>query len=162
MRKGFSHEVAPGLIAEEPGRPAEYYADKALYLGLSASDSKSPVHSLASTLRKEAREGRLPELYTQKRGGRLCFFPVDGSDGESEAGPVGQSNKQPRERVVTVHLGEDIHSVIDHLIDIGRHRTASDAIRWMVGQWFRQNAGYVRRVHKAANQVRAIRTALAE
>ena len=83
MQHGFK-SVARQIIEERPGLPADEYARIALQRGLCGSDSTNPVFSLASTLRKEYREGRMPDLRAEKVNGRLCFFPADYSEPNSQ------------------------------------------------------------------------------
>lgn len=76
MQTGFSHEVAPGLIRQHPGQPSRFYARMALDLKLAGSDALEPEYSLASTLAKEVREGRLREIEVRKIGRSLRYFPA--------------------------------------------------------------------------------------
>jgi len=76
MQTGFSHEVAPGLIRRHPGQPSRFYARMALDLKLAGSDAVNPEYSLASTLAKEVREGRLREIEVKRIGRSLRYFPA--------------------------------------------------------------------------------------
>jgi hypothetical protein len=81
MRTGFSHNVAPMLIRRNPGRPSRFYAKIALAQNLAGSDALDPEFSLASTLAKEVREGRLREIEVREIGGILCYFPSNSLEG---------------------------------------------------------------------------------
>ena len=75
MKHGFK-SIVRDLVFADPGHTAEEYARMALKKGLARSDSDDPVFSLQTTLRKEVREGRMPEMIAQKVNGRLHYFPV--------------------------------------------------------------------------------------
>ena len=76
MQTGFSHEVEPGLIRQHSGQPSRSYARMALNLKLAGSDALEPEYSLASTLAKEVREGRLREIKVRKIGRSLRYSPA--------------------------------------------------------------------------------------
>lgn len=163
MRHGFSHGVAPGLIWAEPGKTPEYYARTALERGLATSDSKDPVFSLASTLRKEVREGRLPEFVQMKVGGRFCVFPANGADQRltpdeskaSQAEPSGHGRD-----LITIRVSESVSRVADLLVEVGMRVSRSDAVAWMADEWVAANAQLIARAEDASERIRQIRNSL--
>lgn len=158
MQKGFSHEVAPVLIRETPGESPEYYAGIALNRGLASSDSKSPLQSLASTLRKELREGRLPEFRTMKRGGRIRVYPATAAvDSESESR---KSPRQPATVPISVTVTRDVHEAAALLVEVGKQATYGESISWMAQQWLNDSVSYLAKVRQAALQMREIRNAI--
>jgi hypothetical protein len=86
MKHGFK-SIVRDLVFADPGHTAEEYAKMALERGLARSDSGDPVFSLQTTLRKEVREGRMPEITVQKVNGNLHYFP-SGQNGNATANSV--------------------------------------------------------------------------
>src|SRR5437660_11992490 len=96
MAKGFKR-IVPSLVAEKPGLTSTDYARLALERGLVSSNATDPVFSLSSTLEKEFREGRLPELRMERVDGRRTFRPAtEGSP--SEPGSVDPDGEDYRPR----------------------------------------------------------------
>jgi len=132
MQHGFKG-VAPSLIAEKPGLSADDYARLALERHLCKSDSVDPVFSLASTLRKEVREGRMIGVVAKKAGGKICFYPSDfASKPEALAHEV----------TVQVLLPSQVATTIDELVELGRFPSAARAAIWLIEEGIRakQNA----------------------
>ncbi len=124
MKHGFK-AVAPEVIRERPGLPPEEYARMALERGLCGSDSKKdPVFSLATTLRKEVREGRMPGIRAEKINGRLCYFPVD-----HPSEPKTQPGNGLR---VEVMLPPDAARRVTDLLDIEEFSSPSEAVVWLL------------------------------
>jgi len=109
MQKGFKKVVA-ALIRSNPGLTAEEYATIALEQGLCDSDSKNPVFSLSTTLRKQVREGRMPEVKTVKVNGRLHFFPID--YGTDQQVPL-----HKKDSPVPILLPPDVVQTVDMLVE---------------------------------------------
>ena len=158
MQKGFSHEVAPVLICESPGESPEYYAKIALDRGLASSDSKSPLQSLASTLRKELREGRLPNFRTAKHGGRIRVYPVSGFVSPESESQI--SSSLPASVSITATVTSVVHEAATLLVEVGKQATHGESISWMAQQWVTDNATYLARVRQAALQMQEIRSAI--
>ena len=76
MKKGFK-KVVPDLIARYPGCTAQEYAKMAIDQGLCSSDSQNSLFSLQTTLIKEYREGRMPQIKIVKVDGKTRYFPAD-------------------------------------------------------------------------------------
>ncbi len=159
MRKGFSHGVAPKLIQEHPGLTARRIAEIALEEDLAASDSKDPVNSLAQTLAKEVREGRLPEVRTERVSGILRLFPADMK--EAAAGiatvPTISYSQLIQEDSVSVRLPKPHIEIADSLVEVGQHRNRSEALAWLVAEGIGQNRARLEKVKSALEQIREIK-----
>ena len=158
MRKGFTYTVAPDLVRADPGRRGEEYADMAIRKGLAASDAKDPVQSLASSLAKEVREGRQKQIRREKDGSAIRYYPAlsleVSAEGEKQILPA------RREEAVSLRLEPDTARNVDMLVEIGTHRTRSDALAWLVAEGLSKNQQKIREVQKAVKQIREIKRSL--
>lgn len=77
LQKGFTYQVAPALIAENPGSTAKEIAEIALERDLVTSVAKDPVSSLANTLEKEVREDRHPSVVAVGWNPRRYYLLAD-------------------------------------------------------------------------------------
>jgi hypothetical protein len=122
MKKGFK-KVVPSLVQATPGLTDTEYAKIALDRGLCRSDSKDPIMSLATTMRKEIREGRMPGIKAVKVDGKLHFFP------EKEIPKTALPN---REKPITLLPPIEISEVADILIEVGKFENRGDAFIWLM------------------------------
>ncbi len=146
MQKGFK-KVAPGLIRATPGLTAEEYAKMALEQGLCSSDSKDPLFSLSTTLRKEVREGRMRGIEARKVDGRLHFFPTD-SQSKSQTTPP------KRDSAISIIIPSDIGEITDMLVEIGKFKNQSEALIWLMREGV---AAKGRELEQAGKTIREIR-----
>ena len=124
MQHGFK-AVVVRLISERPGLPAEEYARIALERRLCDSDAKDPVVSLATTLAKEIREGRMADQVRRERvNGRFCYFPAH-YPFESDA-QLGDGLR------VEVELPPDAAKRVTDLLEIDEFGSPSEAVAWLV------------------------------
>jgi hypothetical protein len=127
MRHGFK-EVVRDLVHVHPGLSSDEYAQMALDRGLAHSDSANPVFSLQSTLRKEVREGRMPDIVARKVGGKLHYFPL-GEESHANVSPtVIAGVKTPESVSLTVAVPHDIVDALDLLVDLHKVKNRSDAL----------------------------------
>ena len=129
MRHGFK-SVVRDLVRAHPGLSSDEYAQMALDKGLATSDSRNPVFSLQSTLRKEVRERRMPDVIARKVDGKLHFFPANQDPMVSvndHASAV--SGMRAHESVsLTVLVPNDIVTVLDLLVELNKVRNRADAL----------------------------------
>jgi hypothetical protein len=103
---------------------AEEYAAMALQRGLAGSNSKDPVQSLATTLAKEVREGRMPGIRAQSEDGKLRYFRVD----------YRADTKAQRDnglRIKEVLLPSDVARRVSDLVEIGRFSGPNEALIYL-------------------------------
>ena len=128
MRHGFKAVVGE-LVREQPGLSSDDYAKIALERGLVHSDSRDPIFSLQSTLRKEVREGRMPDIMSRKVGGKLHFFPAN-HDGvlPAKSGPSTLNLKPDATASLTVLVPQEIGAELDLLVELGKAKSRSEAL----------------------------------
>jgi hypothetical protein len=76
MQNDFNN-IIQDLIANYPGCTAKEYAKMAVDQGLCNSDSYDVLFSLQTTLIKEYREGRMPQIKIVKVDRKTRYFPAD-------------------------------------------------------------------------------------
>lgn len=124
MQKGFK-KVAPDLIEANPWLTAPEYAKMALDQHLCSSDSRNPVFSLATTLMKEVREGRMPGIKAVKVNGRLHYGPAAQT-------PTNYSTMSSRRDIgVTVVLPPEVGQITDMLVELDEFRNRGEALIWL-------------------------------
>ena len=155
MKKGFSHGVAPDLIRERPGMTSRQVAELAMDRDLSSSDSKvAPVFSLSSTLAKEVREGRLPEVVARKERGVLRYYPA--GVGESGTGETSYES----DGMVSIRLPLEQIQIADQLVQVDKFGSRSEALAWLVAEGVVRNRDTVNKVNAAVQRIRAIKSSL--
>lgn len=102
----------------------------ALDQGLCGSDSKNPVFSLQTTLMKEYREERMPGIKAVKVNGKLRYFTADQT-------PSGQGTEQKGEIGITVILSPNDTEIVDMLVEVGKAKSRSEALLWLVHEGIR-------------------------
>lgn len=151
MQKGFK-KVAPGLVQARPGLTDKDYAKMALDQGLCRSDSKDRVFSLATTMRKEVREGRMPGIKAVKVNGKLHFFPEDGT-------PNGPMPNQ--DRPITVLLPADVAEAADLLLEVGKFENRSAALVWLAREGIKAKGLELAEVKRVVEQIRQLKQSVA-
>ena len=76
MQNDFNN-IFQDLIARCPGCTAKEYAKMVIEQGLGGSDSQDTLFSLQTTLIKEYREGRMPQIKVVKVDRKTRYFPAD-------------------------------------------------------------------------------------
>ncbi|MCH7626022.1 MAG: hypothetical protein IIC83_08880 [Chloroflexi bacterium] len=156
MVKGFSHGVAPDLIAEKPEMTSSEVAEIALSRGLAESNSSDPVRSLGNTLAKEVREGRLKEsVRAELVRGVLRYYPV--SAGQPTGIDISAPTTGPYEETVSIRLPKEHIEIADLMVEVGKYRSKSEALAWFVAQGIHNKQSVIAEVKKAAEQIRAIK-----
>src|SRR5437016_2488110 len=109
MQHGFK-SIVRDLVRAHPGLSSDEYAIMALEKGLARSDSKDPVFALQSTLRKEVREGRMPDIIARKVDRKLHYFPANQSPSLlAGTPPLPVANTEPQKTAqLTVLVPSDI------------------------------------------------------
>lgn len=147
MQKGFKH-IVPDLIKKKPGLTAEEYAKIALDQGLCGSDSMDPKFSLASTLRKEVREGRLPSIRADTTQKPIRYYPDDSSKVE----PFIKQDKP-----ITFILLSDISEILDILLELNKFGNRSEALVWLAREGINAKSTelvQIRQVVKKINELK--------
>ena len=158
MRKGFTYQVMPGLTKKHPGLKGKEYAQMALADGLTESDAKDPVQSLAASLAKEVREGRQKQIRAEKVGGVIRYYPAP--DGEQKAGASKKATAAQLEEPVSLRLNRQTVGIVDMFVEVGHYRTRSEVLSWLVEEGIHNNQSMVERVEKAVEQIRTIKRSL--
>lgn len=149
---GFK-KIVVELIKKYPGLTAEEYAKMALDQGLCGSDSKNPVFSLATTLRKEYREGRMPSIRAEKIGGKLRFYPLNYPDNKQD------KSHKPDVAITGVLSAEDSES-IDALVEIGKFKNRSEALSWLVKEGIKTKQEELNQAKDILNKIRQLKNSL--
>jgi Arc/MetJ-type ribon-helix-helix transcriptional regulator len=144
-QRGFK-EVVVRLIGESPGLAAEEYAVTALQRGLAGSNSKDPVQSLATTLAKEVREGRMLGIRAQREHGKLRYFPVDLRPDTSA-----HANNGLR---IEVSLRPDAARRVRDLVEIGRFSTPSEAVTYLLEEGVNAKQSALDRISGELEEIR--------
>ena len=155
MQKGFSHGVAPDLIRERPGMTSRQVAELAMNRGLSSSDAKDdPAFSLGSTLAKEVREGRLPEVVVRKERGVLRYYPAAGGEsGTREA-------SYDSDEVFSIRLPRAQIQVADQLVQVDKFGSRNEALAWLIAEGVARNRDTVDKVKAAVQRITEIKSSL--
>ena len=148
MQRGFK-AVAPALIRERPGLPPEEYARMALQRELCGSDSKDRIFSLATTLRKEVREGRMPGIRVEKVNGKLCYFPSNY--------PSGSDTQPKKDMRIEVLLPPDVARRIDTLLELERFTSPSDAVIWLMQKGIEAHRAALDQIENQLQQIRRLK-----
>jgi len=149
VQKGFKKVVLP-LIRANPGLTAEEYASMALEQGLCDSDSKNPVFSLSTTLRKQVREGRMPEIKAIKVNGRLHFFPVGYGAGQ-------QFGLPKKDSTVTILLPPDVGHTVDTLVELGSLPNRGEGLIWLAREGIKANQEKLKNAERVVGQIRGLK-----
>lgn len=143
--KGFM-AVALKLVKEQPGLSAEDYATMALDSGLATSNSKDPVQSLATTLMKQVREGKVSEIYTEKVAGKLRYFPTN--DLWNSPG-----RRQTDLLVFDVELSPDSSRRVRLLVDMGLFPSERQAVSWLAEEGVRARIDVLEQIENEAKSI---------
>lgn len=149
MQKGFK-KVVVSLIRANPGLTPDEYATMALDHGLCGSDSKNQVFSLATTLRKEVREGRMPEIKAVKVNGRLHLFPIDYDTGQRITLPK-------KDSAVTLLLPPDVTKNVDNLVELGSFGNRGDALIWLAREGMKAKQQKLENAGKVVQQIKGLK-----
>jgi len=164
MKRGFTYQVAPPLVRENPGRTASEYAELALRRGLCQSNSKTPVQSLANTLAKEVREGRHPDIRAQEVQGQLRYFPSMSGYSSSVSRPSNVSSTpspaQQNEEAVVVSVPNNLTQVLDLFVEVGKCNSRAEAARRFMELGIKHDADTINNVRKAAERIREIKRSI--
>ena len=150
--KGFKGVVVD-LIKTYPGRTDEEYARMALAKGLCGSASKDPVFSLRTTLKKEYREGRMPEIRAVKVSGKPHYFPANYSQG-------GQSAVPRVDSAITLMLAPEVTEIVDVLVDVGKFSSRPDAVNWLLSQGIRAKVVELAQAKNTLQQIKQLKQSL--
>lgn len=149
MQKGFK-KVVVSLIRANPGHTPEEYATMALDHGLCGSDSRDQVFSLSTTLRKEVREGRMPEIKAVKVNGKLRYFPADYDTGQRVALPK-------KDSAVTILLPPDVTKNVDILVELGSLGSRGDTLIWLAREGIKAKQQELENAEKVVQQIRGLK-----
>lgn len=141
-----SKKVFPDLIKAKPGLTAREYAKMALSQGLCGSASKDPVFSLATTLMKEVREGRMPGIRASERPMR--FY----SDSHTSKVPPPNFDKP-----MTILLPTDISETINRLVEVDKFENRSEALVWLAREGIKAKSPELAQVEKVAEQIKQLK-----
>ncbi|MBM3118312.1 MAG: hypothetical protein FJ006_01940 [Chloroflexi bacterium] len=141
-----SKKVFPDLIRAKPGRTAREYANMALDQGLCGSASKDPVFSLATTLMKEVREGRMPGV--RASGRPMRFYP------DSHTSKVSPPNF---DKPTTILLPTDISETINILVEVGKFENRSEALIWLAREGIKAKSLELAQVKKVVEQIKQLK-----
>jgi hypothetical protein len=148
MQKGFK-KVVKSIIQKKPGFTAREYAEIAVKQGLCGSDSKDPIFSLATTLMKEVREGRMLGIKAVKVEGKLHYFP-DNFDATSTT--VSKEN-----RALTVLLPPDVDKYVETLVEVGVSGTPSEALIRLAREGIKAKQQDLFGVEKVVKEINALK-----
>jgi hypothetical protein len=153
MQKGFK-KVAPDLIQANPWLTPQEYAKMALDRHLCSSDSENPVFSLATTLMKEVREGRMPGIKGVKVNGRLRYGPAAQT-------PTNYSTTSSRPDIgVTVVLPPEVAQITDMLVEIEKFSNRGEALVWLAQEGITAREPELQGVKVAHQQIKRLKQSI--
>jgi len=152
MQKGFK-KVVVSLVRASPGLTPVEYAERALQSGLCGSDSKDPIFSLSTTLRKEVREGRMPEIKAVKANGKLRYFPVD-YDTSQQVTPL------KKDSALTILLPPDVAHMVDTLVELGRYANRGEGLIWLAREGIEANQQKLKNAEKVVQQIKGLKESI--
>lgn len=135
MSRNFMRTVSD-LIRENPGQRPEEYAKAAIDRGYQ-SGSKDPIGSLATTLRRGVRDGKMPGITAQKVAGCLHFYPAsinipssmkDGERQSKEPRATGTDALQGAYASLAILVPQEMVKDLDLLIELNKARNRSEAL----------------------------------
>jgi len=158
--KGFK-KVVPDLIKANPGLTAKEYAEMALDRGLCGSGSKDhPVFSLATTLMKEVREGRMPGIRVIKSERPQRFYPVDYTSTEAMkkiADDIVNKTLSNWDKPITILLPADVAQAMDMLVEVSKFGNRSEALIWLAREGIKAKNLELAQVKKVVEQIRKLK-----
>jgi len=149
MPKGFKRVVTV-LIRENPGLTSGEYAQIALQRHLCASDSRDPVFSLATTLAKEYREGRMPGIEARKIDGSLRYYPA----GHAASG---EGVLTKNEVAVSLSLPSSVIQTVDTLLELGKFNSRSAVLAWLIEEGIRARSHELQQAEAVAREIRRLK-----
>ncbi len=156
MKKGFK-KIILDLVRENPGLTAKEYAKVALDRGLSGSDSKDPVFSLATTLMKEVRGGRMPGIRVIKSERPQRFYPDNYTSSEAMKkiadGIVNEALSKP----ITILLPVDVTQAMDMLVEVSRFGNRSEALIWLAREGIKAKNLELAQVKEVVEQIKLLK-----
>lgn len=153
MQHGFK-AITPQLIRETPGLSATDYARIALERGLCGSDSKDPEGSLATTLAKEYREGRMPGIRAERVNGKLRYFTADNF--------VPYTTETKRDPRIEVALPPRIAKWIDVLLATEKFAGPGEAIIWLADEGIKSRRDSLAALENAMGEIKRMRQSAQE
>jgi len=151
MKKGFMNFVATNLIPDFPGQTAIWYAREYLEVVNNGSDAKNQEQSLASTLNKQVQTGLERRVWRKKlNDGLYHYFPISMPPNSNSIEEVSSQFSIPAQEL------EDI----DNLIAVGKFKSRSDAIKWLVLEGIKANRTYLDKVKNTKNEIERLKEKL--
>lgn len=147
MQKGFKKAI-PDLVKANPGLTAREYAEMALNQHICGSDSKDPVQSLATTMMKEVREGRMPSVKSVKGVGAMRYYPTN----NTQKSPVPNFDKP-----ITILIPTDVAEVIDSLLEINKFENKSKTLVWLAQEGIKAKSSELAQVKKVVEQIKQLK-----
>ncbi len=145
MQRGFK-AIVRQLIREKPGLTAMEYARMALQRRLCGSDSNDPEWSLGTTLAKEYREGRMPEIRAERVDGKLRYFPADRF--------VPYTTETKRDPRIEVALPPRIAKWIDVLLATEKFAGPGEAVIWLADEGIKSRRDSLAALENAMGEIK--------
>ncbi len=148
VQHGFK-KVITALVKANPGLTAREYAKMALSQRLAGSDARDPVFSLASTLAKEVREGRMESIKAS------ATKPVRYYPDERSPKPVGKPNDP-----ITVVAPADLSDTLNVFVEAGKFETRGEALMWLASAGTRLTVAELKQAKLVVKQIRRLKRSL--
>ena len=159
MKKGFK-KIIPDLVRANPGLTAKEYAKMALDQGLCNSDSKDPAFSLATTLMKEVREGRMLGVKAIRGERPQRFYPDNYTPSEAMkkiADDIVNKTLSNWDKPITILLPADVAQTMDMLVEVSRFGNRSEALIWLVREGIKTKNLELAQVKKVVEQIKQLK-----
>jgi hypothetical protein len=159
MKKGFK-KIVLDLVRENPGLTAKEYAKIALDRGLSRSDSKDPVFSLATTLMKEVREQRMPGIRVTKGERPQRFFLENYNSSETMkkiADDIVNRTLSNWDKSITILLPVDVAQAVDMLVEVSKFGNRNEALVWLAREGIKAKNLELSQVKEVVEQIRQLK-----
>lgn len=151
--RGFLQEARVFVEDEHHlGLSAPEIVKALLKTGRVKSVARNPVGSLVATLNKHHHDIKLER---RREGGVYRYYPV------ASGQPPSKSTTPDFDETVSIRLPKDRLEVADLLVEVGQHKSRSEALAWLVAQGILNNQPRIEKVKKAVEQIRAIKEGIA-
>ena len=157
MKLGFMDFVRAILIPEFPGQTANWYAEKFLDEKGQISESKTPKQSLANTLRKQVQLDWEPTIRREQIKGIYHYFPVERNEIQQQ---TNLPKKSEEDLIVQLTLSNEILKDINNLVEVGKFKNRTDAIKWLIIEGIHVKRSYLDKVEQTRKEIERIKKEL--
>jgi hypothetical protein len=150
MKRGFMDYVVT-LMPDCPGQTAKWWAKGYLASGR-GSDAKDKVQSLASTLSKQVRTGKVSSIRRERVGGVYCYFPARTRTAEEAP------NLQ--DVAFQIAMSSEELEILDSFVFVGKFRNRSEVLAWFAREGFKARQDDIEKVANIRKQIEELKRSI--